>query len=144
MPVNQKSLNRIGIFWYQFTPRKLLYHLVSLNLVKFGPHWLSVFIGPPYIGPFSILSVFSKVFENLVHKHFISYSCHKRIIYDKQFGFRPSYSTYMALLNVCDKIANAFENKEFVIGMFFFLNLYKAFDCIIHDILFRKIRILWN
>ena len=43
MPVNQKPLNRIGIFWYQFTPRKLLYLLVSLYLVKFGPHWLSVF-----------------------------------------------------------------------------------------------------
>ena len=24
MPVNQKPLKRIGIFWYQFTPRKLL------------------------------------------------------------------------------------------------------------------------
>ena len=43
MPVNQKPLNRIGILWYQFTLRKLLYLLVSLNLVKFGPHWLSVF-----------------------------------------------------------------------------------------------------
>ena len=43
MPVNQKPLNRIGIFWYQFTPRKLLYLLISLNLVRFGPHWLSVF-----------------------------------------------------------------------------------------------------
>ena len=49
MPVNQKPLIRIGIFWYQFTPRKLLYLLVSLNLVKFGPHWLSVFFGPPCI-----------------------------------------------------------------------------------------------
>ena len=45
MPVNQKPLSWIGIFWYQITPRKLLYLLVSLNLVKFGPHWLSVFFG---------------------------------------------------------------------------------------------------
>ena len=29
------------IFWYQFTPRKLL--MISVHLVKFGPHWLSVF-----------------------------------------------------------------------------------------------------
>ena len=50
MPVNQKPLNRIGIFWYQFTPRKLLYLLVSLNFVKFGPHWLSVLFWPPCIG----------------------------------------------------------------------------------------------
>ena len=49
MPVNQKLLNRIGIFWYQVFPRKFLYHVVSVDLVKFGPHWLSVFLGPPCI-----------------------------------------------------------------------------------------------
>ena len=47
MAANQKPLNQIGIFWYQFTPRKLLYLMISLNLVKFGPHWLSVFWGHP-------------------------------------------------------------------------------------------------
>ena len=43
MPANQNPLNRIDIFWNQFTPRKLLYHVVSVNFVKFGPHGLSVF-----------------------------------------------------------------------------------------------------
>ena len=46
MAANQKPLNQIGIFWYQFTPRKLLYLMILVNFVKFGPHWLSVFIGP--------------------------------------------------------------------------------------------------
>ena len=45
MAANQKPLNQIGIFWYQFTPRKLLYLMISRNLVKFGPH----FFGPPCI-----------------------------------------------------------------------------------------------
>ena len=44
MPANQKPLNQIGMFWYQFTPRKLLYLMISVNLVKFGPHWLSIFL----------------------------------------------------------------------------------------------------
>ena len=52
MAANQKPLNQIGMFWYQFTPRKLLYLMISLNLVKFVPHWLSVFLGPPCITPY--------------------------------------------------------------------------------------------
>ena len=36
MAANQKPLHQIGIFWYQFTPRKLLY----LNdITKFGQIW---------------------------------------------------------------------------------------------------------
>ena len=37
------------VFWYQFTPRKLLYHMILVNLVTFGPLGLSVFFGPPCI-----------------------------------------------------------------------------------------------
>ena len=47
MAANQKALNQIGIFWYQFTPRKLLYLMILVNLVNFGPNWLSVFFGHP-------------------------------------------------------------------------------------------------
>ena len=88
--------------------------------------------------PISILSVFSKLFEKLVHTRLVSYLCRNSMLYTKQFGFRPGYSTYMALLDFCDKVANAFENKEFVIGIF--LDLSKAFDCISHDILIEKLK----
>ena len=50
MPANKNNpLNRIGIFWYHFTPRKLPYLTVSVNFVKIGPHGLSGFFGPPCI-----------------------------------------------------------------------------------------------
>ena len=52
MPANQKPLNRIGKFWYHFTPRKIPYLMVSVNLVTFGLHGLSVWVFslPPCIG----------------------------------------------------------------------------------------------
>ena len=36
MPANQKPFNQIGIFGYHLTPRKLLYLMVSVNLVHVG------------------------------------------------------------------------------------------------------------
>ena len=47
MPVNQKPVNQIMIFWYHFTPRKLLYLMIAIHLVKFGPHLLVVLGGHP-------------------------------------------------------------------------------------------------
>ena len=67
MPANQKPLNRIEIFWYQFTPRKLLYHMVSLDLVKFGPHGLSVFLGHPvYSHANNVIIIFKTIASHLV------------------------------------------------------------------------------
>ena len=57
MPVNQKLLNRIGIFWYHFTPRKLLYHMISLNLGQLG---CPFFFGPPCTA--RIISVHASIY----------------------------------------------------------------------------------
>ena len=60
------------------------------------------------------------------------------ILYSKQFGFRGGYSSYMALLDFTNNIAEAFENKMFIIGLF--LDLSKAFDCVNHQILIKKMK----
>ena len=65
MAANQKPLNQIGIFWYQFTPRKLLYLMIPLNLVKICPHWLSVLGGHPVYDCCVIMSFFHQ-FSTLV------------------------------------------------------------------------------
>ena len=41
------------------------------------------------------------------------------ILYNRQYGFRRSHSTYHALIDFTEKIANAFENNKFLIGFFF-------------------------
>ena len=62
--------------------------------------------------PISVLSVFSKVFEKLVHKRLISYLEKNKILYQRQFGFRQGYSTFMSLLEFVNNATLAFEGKK--------------------------------
>ena len=53
-------------------------------------------------------------------------------------GFVKKHSTYMALITLMDKLTNAIENGEYVIGIF--LDFSKAFDTVNHDILLEKLK----
>ncbi|KAJ8040185.1 hypothetical protein HOLleu_14411 [Holothuria leucospilota] len=55
------------------------------------------------------------------------------LLYDFQFGFLPGLSTVHALLHFTDLLTDAFEKKLYVSGTF--LDLSKAFDCLLHNIL---------
>ena len=68
----------------------------------------------------------------------MSFIDRNNILYRKQYGFRKRHSTHHALIDFTEKIANAFENNNFLIGLF--LDLSKAFDCIDHAILINKLR----
>jgi len=59
------------------------------------------------------------------------------LLYDHQFGFRPGYSTSMALLDSIDSILENFEQGNKVAGIF--IDLSKAFDSLDHSILLNKI-----
>lgn len=67
----------------------------------------------------------------------MSYVTMKNILYNGQYGFRKGHSTYMAVMEMCDKITEARDNNLFSIGVFF--DLSKAFDTVNHDILFKKL-----
>ena len=43
------------------------------------------------------------------------------LLNEKQFGFRPNHSTYMAVIELVDKTANAVERNEPILDIFFWI-----------------------
>ena len=86
--------------------------------------------------PVSMFCILSKVFEKIMYDRLLNSLERYKILYDKQYGFRKKHSTYMALITLMDKLTNAIENGEYVIGIF--LDFSKPFDTVNHDILLEK------
>jgi hypothetical protein len=55
----------------------------------------------------------------------------------EQFGFRDGRLTQDAIFHLTDTIYEAWNNKELVLGVF--CDLTRAFDCVKHDLLIRKL-----
>lgn len=87
--------------------------------------------------PISLLPLFSKVFEKLVHKRLFQFATSNNLLSPDQFGFQPGKNTTQALISVADKITRSFERGEAVVGVL--LDFQKAFDTVQHTILLRKL-----
>lgn len=87
--------------------------------------------------PISILPLFSKIFERLIHSRLSSFFDSQNTIYDNQFGFRKKHSTVHALSTAVKSITQSMNERSCSIGLF--IDFSKAFDTIKHDILLKKL-----
>ena len=87
--------------------------------------------------PVSLLSVVSKVFENLVNNRIVDHLEKCGLFSDFQYGFRSSRSTADLLTVVSDRIARAFNKSGATRSLA--LDISKAFDRLWHAGLLHKI-----
>ena len=91
----------------------------------------------PNYRPISMLPIFSKLLEKLMHKRLSDYLNKYNILYDHQFGFQKGKSTEHVALDLYANIIKAIEKHEKTCAIF--LDFAKAFDTVNHDILVRKL-----
>ena len=87
--------------------------------------------------PISILCFFSKFFEKAMHSRLYGFLARFSIITKSQFGFRRNHSTYMPLVLLHSRVAEAMDRGSYIIGVF--LDLAKAFDTVNHKVLLKKL-----
>ena len=80
--------------------------------------------------PISLLSIFDKITEKLLHKRLYNFLEEHNILFHNQFGFRKNNSTINALIQITETIKESIDKGKYGCGIF--IDLRKAFDTVRH------------
>ena len=87
--------------------------------------------------PISLLPLFSKIYEKVMHNRLYSHLTKYNIICETQFGFRAGHSCEHALLTAQNTILSTLSKKE--VAVLLLIDFSKAFDMVDHRILLYKL-----
>jgi len=87
--------------------------------------------------PLFVLTGFSKIFELLIFHRLECHLVSNNILAYEQYGFCDNISTESASFRLIKTIFSAWNNKEYIMGLF--CNITRAFDCLCHVLLILKL-----
>lgn len=87
--------------------------------------------------PIALIPVISKILELLLKQQLYDYLEQNNLLIESQYGFRKEKSTVGAINKLCETVLRGFEDGDFVGSTF--CDLSKAFDCVSHEILLKKL-----
>ena len=92
---------------------------------------------PSNYWPISLLSIFRKVIDTLMHRRLYKFLDLCNILYTNQFGYREKYSTNHTLISMTETIKSTIGNGRYRYGVF--IDLQKTFDTVNHFTLLKKL-----
>ena len=113
----------------------------------FPKQWKNAVVTPLYKGgdkedlsnyrPISVLPILSKIYERHILKHLSAYLENHNLISSSQSGFRKNHSCNTAVHHLITKWLDAKKTKDSTVLLF--LDFWKAFDMVRHDIILAKL-----